>query len=109
MGQDLVFKRIERSVVLSCIEDREAKQGLLGQRDASIPRETVFATDTTGLSISSLVSNPSRPERYSGLHFFNAAPRMNPVKVVRLTATIQGAIGLAIDLEKSLGEFPIVV
>ncbi|MFH1116501.1 MAG: 3-hydroxyacyl-CoA dehydrogenase NAD-binding domain-containing protein [Pseudomonadota bacterium] len=96
-------------VIEAVYEDPEAKGRLFAQLDAICPRETVFASNTSTLSISSLVSNLSRPERILGLHFFNPAPVMKLVEVVKTTATSQEVIGLVIDLVKSLGKVPIVV
>ncbi len=96
-------------IIEAVYEDREAKERLFSQLDDTCPRETVFASNTSTLSISSLVSNLSRPERFLGLHFFNPAPVMKLVEVVRTTATSPEVIALAIDFVKSLGKVPIVV
>jgi 3-hydroxybutyryl-CoA dehydrogenase len=108
-GMDLCVLKECDVIDKAAHEDREAQQRLFARMDATSSRETVFATNTTGLSISSLVSNLHRPEQLSGLPFFHSVPMMSFVKVVRTTATFQRVTEPAIDLEKSLGEFPIVV
>lgn len=108
-GRDHCFLNQCDSIIEAACEDRKAKQGLSVDFAATSSSETVFASNTCGLSNSSLVSNPSRPERLSGLHFFNPAPMMNLVGVVRTNATSQDVVGLPIDSLKSLGKFPSAV
>lgn len=108
-GTDLGVLKDCDLIIEAVYEDLEAKQRIFTQLDATCPKETVFASNTSTLSISSLVLNLGRPERVLGLHFFNPAPVMKLVEVVKTTATSQEVTVLATDFVKSLGKIPIVV
>ncbi|HEX4836319.1 MAG TPA: 3-hydroxybutyryl-CoA dehydrogenase [bacterium] len=74
-GCDLVLEAI--------IENMDEKKRLYAELDALCPPETVFASNTSSLSITEMASVTRRPERFVGLHFFNPVPVMQPVEMVR--------------------------
>ena len=74
-GCDLVLEAI--------IENMDEKKRLYTELDALCPPETVFASNTSSLSITEMASVTRRPERFVGLHFFNPVPVMQPVEMVR--------------------------
>jgi 3-hydroxybutyryl-CoA dehydrogenase len=74
-GCDLVLEAI--------IENMDEKKRLYAELDALCPLETVFASNTSSLSITEMASVTRRPERFVGLHFFNPVPVMQPVEMVR--------------------------
>lgn len=65
------------------IENMDEKKRLYTELDALCPPETVFASNTSSLSITEMASVTRRPERFVGLHFFNPVPVMQPVEMVR--------------------------
>eukprot|EP00002_Diphylleia_rotans_P016893 TRINITY_DN3281_c0_g1_i1.p1 TRINITY_DN3281_c0_g1~~TRINITY_DN3281_c0_g1_i1.p1 ORF type:complete len:299 (-),score=74.26 TRINITY_DN3281_c0_g1_i1:382-1278(-) len=73
-------------VVEAIVENIEVKRTLFSQLDKVSPQKTVFASNTSSLSISK-ICNGVRPDRFGGLHFFNPVPMMQLVEVVRTEQT----------------------
>ena len=65
------------------IEKMDDKKRLFAELDGICPAETVFASNTSSLSITEMASATKRPERFLGLHFFNPVPVMKPVEMIR--------------------------
>jgi 3-hydroxybutyryl-CoA dehydrogenase len=70
-------------VLEAIIEDMDEKKRLYAELDGICPPESVFASNTSSLSITEMASVTRRPERFLGLHFFNPVPVMKPVEMVR--------------------------
>src|SRR5439155_7517156 len=70
-------------VIEAVIENAEVKTGLFNQLAAINDEDTIFASNTSSLSISAVAKGISHPERVAGLHFFNPAPLMKLVEVVK--------------------------
>ena len=71
--------------------------------------ETVFASNTSGLSITEMGSATKRPEKVVGMHFFNPVPVMKLVEVTRGAATTAETAALIVELARKLGKEPISV
>jgi 3-hydroxybutyryl-CoA dehydrogenase len=71
-------------------------------------QETIFATNTSSLSVSALAKNLKHPQRMAGLHFFNPAPVMKLVEVVRGEQTAGEVIEKLVSFTQSLGKEPVV-
>ncbi len=84
---DLVIEAIPESVGL--------KRTLLGELDAVCGPETIFASNTSSLSITELSTFVKRPERFIGLHFFNPVPLMRLVEVVKTVRSDPAAVQAA--------------
>lgn len=69
----------------------------------------ILASNTSGLSITAMAGATRRPELVLGMHFFNPAPVMKLVEVVRGAHTAEAAIATAVSLAKRLGKEPVVV
>jgi 3-hydroxybutyryl-CoA dehydrogenase len=69
-------------VIEAIVEDLDAKRDLFRRLEQFVQRDAILATNTSSLSVASLASNCSAPERVLGLHFFNPAPVMPLVEVV---------------------------
>lgn len=69
------------------VENMEVKKNLLEKFDKICPPETIFATNTSSLSITDLATVTTRPEKVIGVHFFNPAPVMKLVELIRGIAT----------------------
>ena len=78
-GCDLVIEAI--------IEQLPAKRDLFATLDRICPEKTIFASNTSSLTITELATATKRPQRFVGLHFFNPVPVMKLVEVVRTIAT----------------------
>jgi 3-hydroxybutyryl-CoA dehydrogenase len=74
-------------IVEAIIEQLPAKRELFSALDALCPAATIFASNTSSLTITEIATATKRPQRFVGLHFFNPVPVMKLVEVVRTIAT----------------------
>jgi 3-hydroxybutyryl-CoA dehydrogenase len=79
-------------------EQLELKRQLFGQLDALAPAHTIFASNTSSLSINVLASATQRAEKFLGLHFFNPAHVMPLVEVIRGDETSENTLRAALDV-----------
>jgi 3-hydroxybutyryl-CoA dehydrogenase len=98
-GRDLVIEAI--------VEDAGAKKELFAELDRIVSPEAILATNTSALSVTEIASATTRPERVVGMHFFNPAPVLPLVEVVRTELTDAAVHETAYELAKSLGKEPI--
>ena len=91
-------------VVEAIIESLDAKQELFGYLDGICRRETIFASNTSSLTVTDMAAATSRPERFVGLHFFNPVPVMKLVEVVRTIATSPGDLRHRVRLRGAGGQ-----
>jgi len=91
-------------------EDMELKKEVFRKAESLEPGEkTVFATNSSALSITELATATGRPGRFLGVHFFNPAPVMALVEVVKGAATDEDVVAEVVSFIESLGKSPIVV
>ena len=103
-------KLIEADLIIEAVtENYEVKSTLITQVAKLIPDNTIFATNTSSLSITALGALLPKPENMIGLHFFNPAPLMELVEVVQGYVTSEEIISKILSFVKSLGKSPIVV
>lgn len=100
-GADLVIEAV--------IEDGKIKGDLFRGLNGICAPETVFATNTSTLSVTELASLSGRPERFVGLHFFNPVPAMKLVEVIPGLDTARDVVDDASSAMKSVKKVPIVV
>ena len=74
-------------IVEAIIEQLPAKRELFSALDKICPASTIFASNTSSLTITEIATATKRPQRFVGLHFFNPVPVMKLVEVVRTIAT----------------------
>jgi len=74
-------------IVEAIIEQLPAKRQLFSLLDAICPASTIFASNTSSLTITEIAASTKRPQRFVGLHFFNPVPVMKLVEVVKTIAT----------------------
>jgi 3-hydroxybutyryl-CoA dehydrogenase len=100
-GCDLVIEAI--------VEDLAAKQTLFRRLDELCRPETVFASNTSSLSITQMASvvAPARQTRFVGLHFFNPVPRMALVEVVRSLLTDAAVVEQVTAFVRAIGKTPV--
>jgi 3-hydroxybutyryl-CoA dehydrogenase len=94
-------------VIEAVVEDVEAKNALFRELDPICAEGTIFASNTSSLTITEMAAATSRPDRFVGLHFFNPVPVMKLVEVVRTIATSDETFSRAFELSKALGKVPI--
>jgi len=96
-------------VIEAVVEDLEVKRVVLREMEAATGPETIFATNTSSLSVAAIATAAQRPGRVLGLHFFNPVEKMPLVEVVRGPATDQDAVEAVIALSRRMGKTPVVV
>jgi 3-hydroxybutyryl-CoA dehydrogenase len=74
-------------IIEAIIEQLPAKRELWGALDKICPKSTIFASNTSSLSITEMATFTQRPDRFVGMHFFNPVPVMKLVEVIRTIAT----------------------
>ncbi len=94
-------------VVEAIVEDLDAKRELFGKLDEICPDHTLFASNTSSLTVTQMAAATDRPDRFVGLHFFNPVPVMKLVEVVRTIATGDEAHRTAMEFARSLGKEPV--
>jgi 3-hydroxybutyryl-CoA dehydrogenase len=94
-------------VIEAVVEQLEAKREVYRALDAACPQETIFASNTSSLSITEMAAFTKRPDRFLGLHFFNPVPLMKLVEVARTPLTGEGPFEAAFAFARSLGKTPV--
>jgi 3-hydroxybutyryl-CoA dehydrogenase len=94
-------------VVEAIVEDLDAKQELFQTLEGVVGQDAVLATNTSALSVTEVASATERPERVVGMHFFNPAPVLPLVEVVRAERSAPEAVDTAFELAERLGKEPI--
>ena len=94
-------------VIEAIIEEIGAKNELFSALDDLCGPETIFASNTSSLTITDMAAASGRPDRVVGLHFFNPVPVMELVEVVRTIATSDEAFKAAYSFAEALGKKPI--
>ncbi len=98
----------ESDVVIEAVsEDLELKNSLWKQLNGICPPETIFASNTSSLTIAAMAAVCGRPEKMVGLHFFNPVPLMKLVEVVRTITTSDATVETVMDFAWKLGKEPI--
>lgn len=95
-------------IIEAVVEDLALKNQMWQTLDAVCGPETIFASNTSSLTIADMAAATKRPERMVGLHFFNPVPVMKLVEVVKTIATDPAVFDTAFAFAKSLGKEPIV-
>ena len=98
-GCDLVIEAI--------IEQIDAKMELFATLDGIVAPEAILATNTSALSVTEIASATARPERVVGMHFFNPAPVLPLVEVVRTELTDPAVHDAAYAFAERIGKEPI--
>ena len=96
-------------VVEAVVEDLEAKRRLFTELGEAAGDDTILATNTSALSVTSIAEGALRPERAVGLHFFNPAPVLPLVEVVAGRRTAAWAVERAAGIVEGWGKTPIRV
>ena len=94
-------------VVEAIIEQLPAKKELFSALDTICPRTTIFASNTSSISITEMATATKRPDRFLGLHFFNPVPVMKLVEVIRTIATDPQVFEEMVAFAIKLGKTPV--
>jgi len=96
-------------VVESVVEDLDVKKQLFGELDRIVKDGAILATNTSTLPVVEMAIETGRPERVCGVHFFNPAPAMSLVEVVRTLLSSDETVAEAVAFAQACGKEPVVV
>jgi len=96
-------------VIEAVIERMDLKKQIYKELEELFPAETIFASNTSALSISEIASVTKRADKVIGMHFFNPAPVMKLVEVIKGAATSNETYNTIVEFTKTLGKTPVSV
>lgn len=96
-------------VIESIVEDLDLKRLVFADLDRICPEHTILATNTSTLPVVELAMRTNRPAQVCGIHFFNPAPAMPLVEIVRPLTVDQATIDTAVEFVRSCGKDPVLV
>ena len=96
-------------VIEAVIENMDLKKQVYKELDQLSAKDTILATNTSGLSITEIASMTKRPEKVIGMHFFNPVPVMKLVEIIKGQSTSEETFSVIKTLSEKLGKTPITV
>jgi len=96
-------------VIEAVIENMDLKKQVYKELDQLCVKDTILATNTSGLSITEIASMTKRPEKVIGMHFFNPVPVMKLVEIIKGQSTSEETFAVIKALSEKLGKTPITV
>jgi len=96
-------------VIEAVIENMDLKKQVYKELDQFSAKDTILATNTSGLSITEIASMTKRPEKVVGMHFFNPVPVMKLVEIIKGQSTSEETFAVIKALAEKLGKTPITV
>ena len=96
-------------VIEAATEDMEAKKALFAELDKLCKPETIIATNTSSLSITEIAAATTRPDKVIGMHFFNPAPVMKLIEVIKGENTPDELKDKIVAISKEIGKTPVEV
>ena len=98
----------DRDIVIEAIiENIDEKKKMFSRLDSIVKSDAIFATNTSSISVTEVMSATKRADRFIGLHFFNPVPLMKLVEVVRTIATSDAVMDTAVAFGSKLGKVPV--
>ena len=96
-------------VVEAAIENMKIKKEIFAELDGICKPETILASNTSSLSITEVASATKRPDKVIGMHFFNPAPVMKLVEIIKGIATSEETFAAVKNLSVAIGKEPVEV
>lgn len=110
----LISTSIDNNVFADCdivieaiIENIDIKKKVMKELDGICKPETIFATNTSALSITEIAAATNRADKVVGMHFFNPVPAMKLIEVIPGAETSQAIVDEIVDLSKKIGKEPV--
>ncbi len=109
-----VCDSLEKSVkgidlyIEAALEDLEIKREIFSAVDKAAPAKAILGTNTSSLSVTAIAAATGRPEKVVGLHFFNPAPVMRLLEIVRGDETSEKTLDFAVETAKAWGKTPAI-
>jgi 3-hydroxybutyryl-CoA dehydrogenase len=94
-------------VIEAIVEELEPKRELFAELDRICRPDAILATNTSALSVSAIAEAVERPERVIGMHFFNPAPLLPLVEIVRTERSTEGAVDAGYEWAEKAGKQPV--
>jgi len=94
-------------VIEAAFEDLEVKRELFSELERSVEPEAILATNTSALSVTEIAAATTSPERVVGMHFFNPAPVLPLVEVIRTAQTSDEVFDTAYSFAERIGKEPV--
>ena len=95
-------------VIEAVVENLDVKNALWRELNGVCPPPTIFASNTSSLTLAAMIGATGRPDRLVGLHFFNPVPIMKLVEVVRTVTTSDATADAAFAFARALGKEPVL-
>jgi len=95
-------------IIEAIVEDIDAKIHLFSKLATINNDKTIFATNTSSLSVTTIANKILQPDRFLGMHFFNPAPVMKLVEIINTDHTNERTLRSVIDLAQQMGKVPVV-
>jgi len=95
-------------VIEAAIENLDLKKKIFAELDQTCPKHAILATNTSCLSIIDMAMATARPDKVLGVHFFNPAPLMKLLEIVRTIATSDETLEIAKAFGQSLGKTVVI-
>jgi len=95
-------------VIEAIVENLDRKKELFAQMDKIVKPEAIFASNTSSLSITEMMTATRRAPRFLGLHFFNPVPLMKLVEVVKTVVTDPAVVETGLAYGRKVGKTPIL-
>jgi 3-hydroxybutyryl-CoA dehydrogenase len=96
-------------VIESVVEDLEIKKALFAELDGIVKQDAIIATNTSTLPVVEMAMQTKRPDKVCGVHFFNPAPAMSLVEIVRPLTASDETIAAVRDFASGCGKSPVEV
>src|SRR6266481_873203 len=94
-------------IIEAIIENVDEKKKMYASLDGIVKKDAIFASNTSSISVTELLTAVNRPERFIGLHFFNPVPLMKLVEVVKTIATAPEVYDSACEFARKMGKVPV--
>ena len=108
-GTNLQMVRGHSFAIEAIVEDYNQKCRVLRHVEALLGSDAILSTNTSSLSVTRLSEGLQRPGQFVGMHFFNPAPRMPLIEVVKGSKTSEDTLRFATETANGIGKTPIVV
>ena len=96
-------------VLEAIVENLDVKKSLFQELDGICKADTIFATNTSSISITAIAAATQRADRFIGMHFFNPVPSMKLVEIIRGANTTQETFDTIYKLSQDIGKDPVEV
>ena len=96
-------------IIEAATEEMEGKIAIFEELDKLCDKDTIFATNTSSLSITRLAAATGRPEKVIGMHFFNPVPQMKLIEIIRGLSTSDETNQVILDLTDAIKKTPVEV